>query len=833
MAAIVSSAWGSAAWGAAPWGGGFPFATSGTQTADPAHAASRRSIGSAFITPPGIGPAAAVSRRHIPGSVAIGGGTVTMGIGFAPTRRALGVPNIAGPVHPDAAISRRFVGTPFINAISSVSPAAATSRRSVSNVRVDIVQSIAPGVAASRRAVGSVTMTGGPNPILIYPAPSRRSCGVLAISGGSTELVVSIGGVVWPNVSDTGVLSQGGSDTAAPVTYESSNPPTINSQTLGRWTLNIDLLDSTGNFTVAVGQTVQITEGGYLQFAGCVQTPSYARLMGTEKTIIWHVLATDKSAICDRRYIPVITFPAGSDVAQTIIYIQQNYLNGEGILITPQSVPQDGSLGTLASDLTFNYDTVTDGFNQIGTRSGTIWYVDPTGVLWFNSFDNLPAAPFSLFDDGTWPPTPSSTSGNFRALLVSPTNLDYANKIYVVSNLTTLPGSGSSGSGSGAGNGTGSTTETFILDAGNIGVIVGPDGSTPIGIQTSLPIGTLYSITVDANLQTDVELSQWSGQQPVFESDDFGPWFWTSNGNNVLASIVNGGAFPLPGSTVVINYTPYTSNAQASVGEALTPVDPATGGALGTCGSGIYELAIQVQNVSSVDDLNAIAQVELARRSGEQIQIMFQTEQPGLLPGQLLSVNVPALYLNNKTFLITQMQGIAAAAPLEFGSRFQWQVTAVTNRDPGNWFQWYANVLNSAANPLPVPAYETNEWILASGSSLAGGNVASNPYIVKNTGKLLVMYAAAGIPPTDEDLDIFFFVSRGGGAPQRIPGQVTIPAGSIPNSVYAYQFPSTNPLYVFNTGTENDVITIAVSYTVTGASPTPASNVSATLRWTM
>lgn len=653
-----------------------------------------------------------------------------------------------------------------------------------------------------------------------YAIASQQSFGIPAIEGGSTALVVSIGGVVWPNAGQlTGVLSEGGSDTAAPVSYEASNPPTISSQTLGRWTLQIDLFDATGNYTVAVGQTVQITEGGYTLFAGCVQTVGYARLMGTAKAIIWHVTATDKSGICDRRIVPVITFPAGSDVAQAILRIVANNLNGEGITTTPQSVPTDGSLGALTADLTFNYDTVTDAFNQLGTLSGTIWYVDPTGVLFFNSFNNLPAAPWDLVENG----------GDYRSLQVSPTNIDYANQIFAVSNLTVLPGSGSSGGGGGGGtSGTGTNTETYVMTAGNIGVVTEADDVTIIGVSTAQPIGTLYSITVNGDVQTVVELSQWSGQEPTFGTSDFGPWFWTSNGNVVTLSVLSGALFPIAGTTLVINYTPYTTNAQASIGEALTPVSPATGDPLGTCGSGVYQLAIQVQNVSSVDDLNAIAAAELARRGVAQITITYQTDKPGLLPGQLQNVNIPALFLNDVDFLITAMQGIAAPQPLEFGSRFQWQVTAVTNRDPGNWFQWYANVLNQAANPLPVPNYEDADFVLAPGSSLAGGLVTTNPYIVKNTGRLLVMFAAAQLPPTNQNLVITFRVN---GNP--IPGQVEIPGGSAPNTIYTYQFPTVNPLYVFNASNEDDVVTIAVSYQVTGPNPTPASNVSATLRWTM
>lgn len=810
MAIRPTSEWGAAASGPLPWGGSFLTPSTGPQTVDPTSIPSRQSFG----------------------TVSIGGGTITVNPSHIPSQQAFGTPNVVGPIYPATISSPRAVGTPniagpvsagfipsrqsfgtlFLDAVQSVDPTSIASQQSFGSPTLNFTKTVSPTAISSRQSFGTPVMIGGPSPMRPASIPSQQRFGIPAITGGSTELVVNIGGVPWGGL----VLIEGGSDTAAPTTYESSNPPTITSQTLGRWTLNLDLFDDTGNFAPAIGQTVQITEGGYLLFAGCIQTVQYARLMGTVKSIIFHVTATDKSGICDRRIVPVITFPAGSDVAQTILSIVANNLNGEGITTTPQSVP--GGLGSLSSDLTFNYDTVTDAFNQIGTLSGTIWYVDPTGVLFFNSFANLPAAPFSLVENG----------GNFRSLTVAPTNIDYANKIYAVSNLTTLPGSGSSGGGGGGGTGIGSTTETYVTTVGNIGVLVLPDGTTIYGIQTTLPIGTLYSITVNGFPQTVVELTEWSGQEPVFSTDDFGPWFWTSNGQSVTLSVLSGAAFPIAGATLVINYTPYTSNAQASVGEALTPVDPATGGTLGTCGSGIYELAIQVQNVSSVDDLNAIAQAELVKRGGTQIQITFQTDKPGLLPGQLLNVNIPNLYLNNKNFLISYMQGIAQAGVLEFGSRFQWEVRAVTNEDPGNWFQWYANVLNQAANALPVPNYEDADFVLAPGSSLAGGNVATNPYIVKNTGKLLVMFAAAGIPPVNQDLNIFFFVNG-----QRIPGQVTIAGGSTANQSHAFQFPTTNPLYVFNTATENDVITIGVSYTVTGPSPTPASNVSATLRWTM
>ena len=802
-----TSEWGSNGWGAIPWGGNFP-SVGGNQTVDPTAIASQQAMGTPYIVIPGIGAGHAPSQQSF-GSPTMMGGTVIVYPATIPSPRAIGNPNLSGPMTPTAIPSQQSFGTPFIDAIWTLHPTAIPSQQSFGTVSLNVgSQQVAPTAIASQQSFGTVKITGGPSPIRATSIASQQAFGIPKLIGGSGVLTVTTGGSVYLGT----VLSNGGSDTSAPVTYESSNPPTITSQTLGRWTLNVDLFDTTGLYAPTRGQTIVLTEGGQTLFAGCIQTVGRQRLMGTSQAIIYHVLATDKSGICDRRVVKPTTFPSGSDVAQVILTIVATSLNGEGITTLPSSVPI-GGLGTLTSDLITNYDSVTDVFNSLATQSGTIWYVDPTGVLWFNSFDNLPAAPWNLVENG----------GNFRSLLVEETNVGYANVIYVVSNLSTIPGSGSGGGG----NGTGSTTESYVATPGNIGVysidLYGDGTEWAIGINTTQPIGTLYSITVNGTPQTVVEESQWNGQEPT-SPPDYGPWFWLSAATTVTASLVGTGGLP-QGSTIVINYTPYTSNTQASLGEALAPVDPATGGTLGTCGSGIYELAIQVQNISSVDDLNAIAAAELVKRNGLPVKITFQTDKPGLQPGQIITVDIPNLFLNNVPFLIIYAQGIAASGPLEFGSRFQWEIQAQTSTDPGNWYQWFANLLTNAGNPLPIYQYEDASFVLAPGSSLAGGMVATNPYLVKRTGQLVFIYAAAQTPPTNQNLNINFYVNG------NFVGQVTIPGGSGSNQPYTYAFPTTNPLWVFNTATENDVVTIGVAYVVTGANPTPASNVSAYLRW--
>jgi hypothetical protein len=140
-------------------------------------------------------------------------------------------------------------------------------------------------------------MTGGPGAILITPAVSRRTCGIVSITGGSTGLFVYVGGVPWGGT----VLLKGGNDTGAPTTYESMNPPTITSQTLGRWTLNLDLFDTTGNFAPARGSSIVLTEGGMKLFAGCIQSVGRQRTSLASATGGWSRRTRTPQAVRFRR----------------------------------------------------------------------------------------------------------------------------------------------------------------------------------------------------------------------------------------------------------------------------------------------------------------------------------------------------------------------------------------------------------------------------------------------------------------------------------------------------------------------------------------------------
>lgn len=791
----------------------------GDQSISPSAVPSHRSFGTQVVAGPVI-PATVPSHRSF-GTVDISGGVKDISPGSVPVHRAFGVPIVAGPILPGTVPSRRGFGTPFINAETTLLPAAVPSNRSFGNPRISFVEQIFPSAVPAHRSVASPTISGANQHLLPATVPANRSFGIPAITGGSGGFFLFVSNKPYAGQ----VLGLGASDPGTPQSFASASPPTITSQTLGRWTLTIDLYDETGTNIPVFGQSIAVVEGFERRFAGCIQTVLAEPLMGTEQFItgrpthvVYHVTATDKSGICDRRDVTGKTYTVTDpntggprQISAVILDIVANYLNGEGITTTPQSVPQNGSLGVLAADLTFNFCSVTDAFNQIATLSGCIWTVSPLGVLTFNSYANLPACPFPV----------TETSHDYFGFSFETSSLNYRNKQYAVSNRTVLPGAGSSGGGSGVG----SNTETFTYTVGQPGILSAtqPDGSVaPYGIQLTLPVGTLYSLTVNGVTQVIVAYDQWAGQEPT-APPQYGPWFWLNGNSSVVASI-----FGVTGVTVVVNYTPAATSVAASFGQALTPVDPATGDALAGCGSGLYEAVVQVQNVTSIDGLNAIAQAVLNKSGGIPIKVTFGSNRPGRLPGQMLVVDRPDLNLSNKSMLIIYAQGVYQQADMGFGSAFRWQIQAQTNEDPGNYAQWFATLVSMASNALPVPDYQDATFVLAPGSSLGGGNVNTNAIPVRRTGRFLDMYVLALNPPVNQNLVVTFLVNG-----QALPLTVTLPASATPNQVYRAVFDPNNPIYVFATDTTNDVITISVAYQVTGANPVPVSNATAVLRWTM
>ena len=761
----------------------------------------------------------------------------TINPGVIPTGQSWPTPSVIGNQQISATIpTGEHWPTPFIDLQQTIAPAAKIpSGERWPTPDVALTTDIFPTKIPSGESWPTPTIRGSTQFINTSPIPSGESWPTPAIHGGNTSLRMYVGGIDVTSVIGPNAMPVGYSAIGAGTNAGASQ---ITSQAIGRATMTFDLVDLGGtivgpagiftNTDSMCGLTVRVTEQGATLFAGCIDTCAADREMPFRPgwvLVVYHITALDKTSICDRRVVTSASYAAGTDVVADILDVVQNYLNGEGI--TTQGVPPLGSLGTLDSDLTTNYTSVRNVFDSLATQSGTVWWIDPYGVLYFSTLETLPA--------GAFPITETANIRNSLGTAMVQASLSgggatsgYRNKEYVVSNLNTLPGSGTGGAGSGDG----STTETFIFSIGQPGIATQYiDGVLQaIGIITSLPIQSVSSMTVNGDAQTTVEFGTFDGQTSSGPTDYL--WFWTQGGSEL-----NWEDGPVPdASAIVITYIPGnasgTQQSSVVVGTAISPTAP-SGAKLGTCGSGIFEVADQVKNVSLITDLNALAADFLARSGDIPVILTFETDEPGMAVGQQLSVALPSMGLGTTLapalLVVSQMTGTAQEGVLSFGSRFRWTVTAINNYDASNWVTYFSRLVQRTENPLPVLQYETAKFILGAGSSLSSGNSITNPYPVQRTGLFVQMSIVASVPPVDQNLVVMLTRSNAAVGLNVPVAQIVMPAGTAANAIIIFPVPAANQLYFL----ANDVLNVNVSYQLTGSSPVNASGVTVSVYWSM
>lgn len=714
-------------------------------------------------------------------------------------------PVVAGPIAVPTLIGPRALPAPTIKLQQRITPAAAiVGPRSLPAPTVSHVQAIFPATLVGPRALPAPTIQGAAQHVNVPTLIGPRSVSIPAVSGGLQTLQLILGGVDM----STYLSATGAGTNAAPVQ--------IQSQTIGRWTAKFDFNNNNDVTKVPVlGQTVILQENGIKLFGGCIDTIVIDREWNTNR-IVYHCTALDKTSICDRRVIPTKTYAAGATALSTILDIVSNYLNGEGI--TTQGLPTDESLGNLSSDLVCNYPTVRDAFDRIATQTGSVWWVDVNGVLYFSTFANLPPAPFSI----------TETSKTWRSMLVTQSlsggssTSGYRNKQYAVTNLNVLPGSGTGGS-AGAG---GTKTETFTWATSDPNIVVDPNTGFLIALQVSLPIGKVVSMTVNGNAQSVINFSQYTGQTRTGSNDYL--WFYGVGGGNQRISPTY---LDVPASAVVVvNYIPGTITNAAAVmaGTALAPENP-SGDPFGTCGSGVFEAVQQVKDISSQADLDAIAEAILARSGGIPTIVDYETDKTLLAVGMVQDFYVPLVQIPTTaldppvSLLIVKISGHSEAGPLQYGSRFRWRITAVSNHDPGNWVTYFSRWLSRSENAMPVLQYEVKTFVISPGTSVGSGIVSTNPVYADRTGLLVEIYAGCDVASVDEDTVLTVTdITQG-----VVLGTVTIPAGS--TDQVTLTVPSTSQIYVF----AKDQLQVSVSFNVTGGSPTPPSSITLCIRTAM
>lgn len=698
---------------------------------------------------------------------------------------SFGTPKVAGPVIASGIASEEAFGTPTVNLQQAVAPDGIASEEAFGTPYVANVQSIIPSGIASEEAFGTPVVAAGPQgvfPVGIY----EGGVGTPGVVGGAVDLEVYVG--AYPRLE-----------------WLVSRAVRLQSQTRGRWNAyleffntrlgDVDMVDTEDEWEPKVGQTVIIRE--YQKwFMGCLTEVKGVRSDNTEQ-VVWQCTAADKSSICDRRVVPPQTFAADEDAADVIRRIVDQSLFGEGITVT--EIP--ASLGELGSELKPNYWYVTQTFDTIADLIGMQWFIDVDGRLIWTEPDDADDAPFNV----------SELSQNYRRMTVKNTLTEYRNKQWVVSNRNILPGDGTGEQQPPA------FTENFILpqqEAVDRGFVFG----ALVLLQSILSVVTFKVNGVDTPIYEVT--AETFGTLP-----DLGGVWWFFPGNIYITPPVSGGGIPNPGDTVEITYIPYNSQGSNQADEPLevvVPSEPPPGELFGTCGTGIFEHVQYVNDITTQNDLLAIAQGLLDRAGIIPKVVEFQTDFPGLYVGMKLNGDVPRMGLNNQELFITGLTGTAEAVDLGYGSCFRWDVTAMNIKDYPRWTKWFERLLRRSQHALPLTVSDAATFVLAPGTSLAGGTSVENPHPILKSGRLYEIVVMTDNPPEDQDLHID--ITQNGVSIIDPANPLVVPAGD--DSTVVLRVFAKTALYLLT----NDRLRATASYRVLGSDPVNARSVTCQVR---
>lgn len=735
-----------------------------------------------------------------------------------PSDFATGIPTIGSDtITPTGKPSDFVAGVPTINLEQAIAPTGKSSDFVAGVPNLLPAQTIDPTGLPSAFAAGVPIVQGGPQRIALGGAapgglPSAFAAGVPTIAGGEGGLLLMIGGVDFTRYLSLQGVANPGLDSSTV-----SQPMQITSQTLGRWTAVFDLIDLEMDVYPEIDQTFLLIENGVKIMSGGIVSAQIDRFQTTTPLQSYHVTAQDWSAICDRRIVNA-TYPEGTDIAFIVLDIWQNVLKNPDEGITANNVPPIGGLlGLTDSTEVFAFITVTQAFDQLATDTGCLWWIDVFADLHFIEYADAPVCPFSL----------TETSGNWRALSATGTLVDYRNVQYIVSNLTAVPGvavqqdSGLNPGDPGYGGPT--ITETYTIPQAAAvarGFLLG-------SIITAFPMAQITALTVNGVSQpVQSGLSGYNLGESWWYFPGF-PYLYPPNAQNdtptfPLPPVTS--PYPMSGDVVVISYIAIASSQSAVVlPSAGGPLVPATPGAAGTWGSGIFENVQQVQNINLQGDMNALAAAFLARSDTVPVQVQFETDEFGAQVGQQISIDIPVSFLESGTqFTITQIQGTVQTGPLAYGSYFRWVITSTSGQDLGNTLKWFERLIARTENPLPVQQFGEVTFVLAPGGSLASGVPANNPVPLNTAGALVQVYAMAGTPPQEQDL-VIDVLDNGTSI---LAAPLTIPAGSF-DQVLTTAFATPGLTVAIG-----DLLSVSISYAVSGTAPTPAANVTVNVRWT-
>jgi hypothetical protein len=358
----------------------------------------------------------------------------------------------------------------------------------------------------------------------------------------------------------------------------------INSRSTARF-VTVDT--SGGAYRPARDEEIIIIETGTTRlFAGYIERVSEVQLPGTAY-FECEVLCTDYGIIIDRRiigrhYSQFLGFLLGIIVGDTI----NKFLSDTGI-----SLVWTVAASTYIPEITFNYITITEEFNQLAQIAGCDWHIDDhKNLRFFTPTDGYTTAPANLTD----------SSDNWHSLRVDRTRTHRANRVYVKS----------------------SRSLAAVWTDSSVGNALGVYATTYI--QTVKPV-----VKVNGTAKVVVDITQISSGAYDFYYFNGGVGAFY---NPTLPAL--GG-----GDTVTIQYpSPLSWVAMAEDAASIAAVGP-------------FERLIEVNDVFDKAQLQDIADAALARGITDPIELEFETRTAGFAPGQRLNVNTTTP-LANDNFIV-------------------------------------------------------------------------------------------------------------------------------------------------------------------------------------
>lgn len=322
-----------------------------------------------------------------------------------------------------------------------------------------------------------------------------------------------------------------------------------------------------------------------------------------------------------------------------------SYLAAEGVTFTAASVATGPTIVEVIWDGT---KSVSEAFSWLAQEAGYWWQIDVNNVAWFQPYGGTPA-PFAI--DGT------------QVDALQEVTVEYGNDRYVNKQYT-------KGGYAEKGSKASPLDETFQGDGSKRSFVL------------SYPVSVVYQMLVDG---VDVTA------QALVKGSNGGQWYY-ARGDAVVTQDPSQATLGA-GHTLEVKYTGrYPVIASASNPALVTAQQTREGG-----GTGLVESVYVNTKVHTLAAGFQIASAMLSHYGQDTTTLTFSTRTKGLMPGQMLTVNLPDFALNNKQMLISAVAIDDMGAD---GFSVWFRVTAVGSPvESAQWQTFWQGLMNQSSDP--------------------------------------------------------------------------------------------------------------------------------------